>query len=70
MTNRANILKQQLTQSVGLPFAEVLPASVIKQIGRASKNCGIASNIITITRWLRSFFAKYSQLAIAGWLQR
>ena len=32
MPNRVNILKQQFAQSVGLPFAEVLPASEIEQM--------------------------------------
>ena len=32
MPNRVNILKQRFTQSVGLPFAKVLPASDIEQV--------------------------------------
>jgi hypothetical protein len=32
MPNRAEILKQRLTQSVGLPFAEVLPARTIEAV--------------------------------------
>jgi len=51
MLNRANILKQQFNQSIGLPWQTILPASRIEEILAEEKvhyrNC-IYTPVVTL----------------------
>lgn len=76
MPNRAEILKQQLIQSVGLPFADILPASTIETVlaeEQVQYRRAVFTPIVTIWAFLSQVLSKDKSLRktvsrVASWL--
>jgi hypothetical protein len=76
MPNRAEILKQQLIQSVGLPFSEILPTSTIETVlaeEQVQYRRAVFTPIVTIWAFLSQVLSQDKSLRktvsrVASWL--